>query len=78
VLPGDRLPVDGTVNSGRSSVDEATLTGEPLPVVKSAGAGIQSSMSRRPRNPTKVLPQEHASPTLPCQAWLRREVQVTQ
>ena len=37
VLPGDRLPVDGTVSSGRSSVDEAALTGEPLPVVKSAG-----------------------------------------
>ncbi len=39
VLPGDRLPADGTVSSGRSSVDEAALTGEPLPVVKVAGKG---------------------------------------
>ena len=37
VLPGDRIPVDGSVISGRSSVNEAALTGEPLPVLKSAG-----------------------------------------
>lgn len=37
VLPGDRLPVDGTVASGRSTVDESALTGEPLPVTKLLG-----------------------------------------
>lgn len=37
VLPGDRIPVDGLVISGRSSVDESTLTGEPLPVNKFEG-----------------------------------------
>lgn len=37
VLPGDRLPVDGTVDSGRSTVDESALTGEPLPIIKSKG-----------------------------------------
>lgn len=35
--PGERVPVDGEVIDGQSSVDEAMLTGEPLPVRKSAG-----------------------------------------
>jgi hypothetical protein len=37
VLPGDRVPVDGVVVGGRSSVDESALTGEPLPVTKEEG-----------------------------------------
>src|SRR5262249_27671011 len=37
VLPGERVPVDGEVVSGQSSVDESMLTGEPIPVVKRAG-----------------------------------------
>ncbi|GLI68631.1 hypothetical protein VaNZ11_013109 [Volvox africanus] len=37
VLPGDRLPVDGVVVGGRSSVDESALTGEPLPLTKAQG-----------------------------------------
>lgn len=37
VRPGDAVPVDGVVISGRSSVDESMLTGEPVPVVKQAG-----------------------------------------
>jgi P-type Cu+ transporter len=37
VLPGDRLPVDGVVVSGCTTVDEAALTGEPMPVVKEKG-----------------------------------------
>ena len=37
VRPGEKLPVDGRVVEGRSSVDESMLTGEPLPVDKSAG-----------------------------------------
>jgi Cu2+-exporting ATPase len=40
VLPGDRIPVDGAVVGGRSSVDESALTGEPLPVVKQAGSKV--------------------------------------
>jgi P-type Cu+ transporter len=37
VRPGEKVPVDGVVTSGSSLVDEAMLTGEPLPVSKSAG-----------------------------------------
>jgi Cu2+-exporting ATPase len=37
VLPGDRIPVDGVVSGGRSTVDESALTGEPLPVTKTEG-----------------------------------------
>jgi Cu+-exporting ATPase len=34
VLPGERFPVDGRLQSGHTQVDESMLTGEPLPVAK--------------------------------------------
>jgi Cu+-exporting ATPase len=37
VRPGERVPVDGVVKSGRSAVDESMLTGEPIPVEKREG-----------------------------------------
>jgi Cu+-exporting ATPase len=37
VRPGERVPVDGAVEEGASSVDESMLTGEPMPIAKSAG-----------------------------------------
>ncbi len=40
VRPGERLPVDGSVISGRSSVDQSTLTGESLPVDKGPGDAV--------------------------------------
>src|SRR6266849_1185644 len=40
VKPGERVPVDGLVREGFSAVDESMLTGEPLPVEKSAGERV--------------------------------------
>ncbi len=40
VRPGERIAVDGLVTEGSSHVDESMLTGEPLPVAKTAGAEV--------------------------------------
>jgi len=40
VRPGEKVPVDGLVVEGESSVDEAMITGEPLPVEKGPGARV--------------------------------------
>ena len=37
VRPGERIPVDGAVSDGATSVDESMVTGEPIPVEKTAG-----------------------------------------
>nr|KYP61147.1 Putative copper-transporting ATPase PAA1 [Cajanus cajan] len=40
VLPGDRVPADGVVRAGRSTIDESSFTGEPLPVTKVTGSEV--------------------------------------
>ncbi len=40
VLPGGRIPLDGVVLSGRSAVDQASLTGESVPVTKAEGDDV--------------------------------------
>lgn len=40
VRPGEKVPVDGEVIEGRSSVDESMLTGEPIPVEKTPGDAV--------------------------------------
>jgi Cu+-exporting ATPase len=43
VRPGERVPVDGVVLDGQSNVDEAMVTGEPMPVPKEAGSKLVGS-----------------------------------
>jgi Cu+-exporting ATPase len=40
VRPGEKVPTDGSVIEGRSSVDESMVSGEPIPVEKTAGAKV--------------------------------------
>jgi Cd2+/Zn2+-exporting ATPase len=40
IRPGARIPVDGTIVSGRSAIDQATVTGESIPVDKAGGDGV--------------------------------------
>ena len=40
IRPGERIPVDGTVLDGQSNIDESMISGEPIPVPKSAGASV--------------------------------------
>ena len=42
VLPGETIPVDGVIVSGQTSVDQAIMTGESMPVDKSAGDSVAS------------------------------------
>ncbi|MDQ2669903.1 MAG: heavy metal translocating P-type ATPase, partial [Gemmatimonadota bacterium] len=47
VRPGERIPADGTVVEGSSSVDESMLTGEPMPVAKASGDTVVGATLNR-------------------------------
>lgn len=47
VKPGERIPLDGTVTEGRSSVDESMLTGESMPVSKDTGDTVAGGTMNR-------------------------------
>lgn len=40
LVPGEKIPADGTVLRGTSTVDESAVTGEPVPVLKQPGDGV--------------------------------------
>ena len=42
VKPGDKIPVDGIITEGSTSIDESMVTGEPIPVSKSIGDAVNS------------------------------------
>ncbi|MFU1856733.1 heavy metal translocating P-type ATPase [Sphingobacterium sp. NGMCC 1.201703] len=42
VKPGDKIPVDGQITNGTTSIDESMLTGEPLPIEKQEGDKVSS------------------------------------
>jgi Cu+-exporting ATPase len=45
VRPGERIPVDGEIVGGGSAVDEALITGEPLPVEKTVGDAVVGAIN---------------------------------
>ncbi len=47
VRPGERIPTDGVVLSGRSTVDESMLTGESMPTLKETGAEVFAATMNR-------------------------------
>lgn len=47
ILPGETVPVDGVIVSGNSSLDQSVLTGESLPVDKSAGDAVYAGSVNR-------------------------------
>jgi Cu+-exporting ATPase len=57
VRPGEKIPVDGRVMSGQSSVDESMLTGEPLPANKGVGDHVVGATINQ--TGTVVIEAEH-------------------
>lgn len=42
VKPGEKIPVDGVITDGETSIDESMITGEPIPVTKTTGGKVSS------------------------------------
>ena len=67
VRPGERIPVDGVVLDGRTTVDESMVTGEPIPVEKTAGAKVTGGTV----NGTGTFVMEARACRQPTRCWRR-------
>lgn len=54
VKPGDKIPVDGIIENGNSSIDESMITGEPIPVDKVEGDKVSSGTINGNRSFTMI------------------------
>jgi len=87
VRPAERIPVDGTIRRGRSSVDESTLTGEAIPVSRAEGEDVFAGTLNgegsidvevtRPAHDTTLarvirMVEEAREARAPAQTWLER------
>jgi len=87
VRPGDRIPLDGTVTKGETSVNQASITGESLPVFKKAGDevfagtingdGAIEFVSTKPASDTTLariihMVEEAQSRRAPSEQWVEK------
>ena len=49
IRPGEKIPVDGQVDEGTTSIDESMLTGEPMPVEKRIGDSVAAGNYKQNR-----------------------------
>ena len=75
VRPGERVPTDGVIESGRSAVDESMVTGEPLPVDKTAGDAVTGATVNRAGAFTMRATRVGADTTLQTIVRLVRDAQ---
>jgi Cu2+-exporting ATPase len=75
VRPGEKIPVDGTVSSGESYIDESMISGEPVPVLKKTGEKVFSGTVNQ-RGSFQFIAEKVGSETLLSQ--IIRKVQEAQ